>query len=147
MPDFRFDIINGQVAFDRPAFEAECLKTAKGFIQVLSLEKAISNKQMAFFHGKVIPLFVEHTGDSPAYWETKLKVEQGSKWFTPETVIVNKWPVVFVPSKTKLTTRQFMEWLQNITDFGLTIDVKVPPPDKDWKKNGFDDGQPNPRRT
>lgn len=130
----RFTAINNQIATNWPAIKAECLKKHDGYIDIIPLEKAISNQQMKFFHAVVVPLFVEYSGDSPAHWEMVLKVECGSKWFTPQTVVIGKYPVAYLPSKTSLSTKQFCEWYQNIVDYGLKIGVTVPPPDPEWKK-------------
>jgi hypothetical protein len=115
----------------------ECVKHPEFMIEVRahSADKEISLQQMRFLHGAVIPLFVKHTGDSPQNWENRLKIECGSRWFSPKTITVRGQSYTIIPSKTTLTTKDFNEWLQNITDYGLTIDVTVPPPDPEWKKH------------
>ena len=136
----RFSVVDNQIATDWSQLENECLTRREGFIEVVSFEKGISNQQMKFFHACIVPLFVEYTGDSKEYWETKLKVECGSKWFEPRTVVVNGISVSFIGSKTHLTTRQFCEWYQNIVDYGLRMGIAVPPPDPEWRKRKDDNG-------
>lgn len=134
---FQGRTVNNQPAAAWKHIYSECIKHPEFIIEVrpYSIEKEISRQQMRFLHGVVIPLFVKHTGDSPQNWENRLKVECGSKWFTPKIITVKSQNYTIIPSKTNLSTKDFMEWLQNITDYGLTIGIAVPPPDPQWREH------------
>ena len=95
----------------------------------------ISNQQMAFFHAVIVPMFAEYTGDSKDYTEKLLKVKCGWKWFEPETIEVRGIELAVIPTKTRLSTKDFMEWYENIVSFGLELGVIVPPPDPTWRNN------------
>jgi len=134
---FRGQTIDGQPAARWDQVHKACSKHARFIIEVRKYDEAreISLQQMAFLHAVVIPLFVDYTGDSPQYWQNKLKLECGSKWFKVETVTVGKHSYTIIPSKTKLSVNDFSEWYQNISDFGDSIDCPVPPPDPNWRIN------------
>jgi len=113
----------------------DCAKHQQFIVEIREYneEKEISRQQMKYLHAVIIPLFVDYTGDSPQYWENKLKLECGSKWFKPEIINVNGNPFTIIPSKKIISINNFTEWYQNITDYGLQHGVIVPPPNKDWK--------------
>jgi hypothetical protein len=115
----------------------ECAQYPRFLVEVRKYdeEREISLKQMAYFHAVVVPLFVDYTGDSPQYWENRLKLECGSKWFKPEVIEIEGRHITIVPSKKRLSTKNFSEWYQNIRDFGDSIGVLVPPPDPEWRTN------------
>ncbi len=132
---FKGKTLNNQPLSAWKAIYKECCKYEQFIIDVrkYDIENEISLQQMAYFHTVVIPAFVNHTGDSPKYWENKLKLEQGSKWFKPQTITVNNHKYTVIPSKTGLSTKDFNEWLQNIMDFAQTLGFIIPLPNKDWK--------------
>jgi hypothetical protein len=141
MRTFKGETIEKQPAADWPKIHTECAKYPRFAIEVRKYDEAaeISLKQMAYFHGVIVPLFSKEFGDSPQYWENKLKIECGSKWFTPEPIKIDGNVFVMIPSKKKLKVGDFNEWYQNISDFGLTVNCVVPPPDPEWRlkeKNG-----------
>lgn len=118
---------------------AECRKYDKFIVEVREYDEAkeISLAQMRYLHGAVIPLFVDFTGDSPQYWENKLKLECGSKWFKPEWIAINGKSFYVIPSKKNLSVKDCNEWFQNIIDFGNAIGCPIPLPDPNWKTNSL----------
>lgn len=128
--------VNGQPATDWNKVYGECAKHEQFVIEITAYDpdKEITKNQMAYFHAVIIPMFVESTGDSPQYWENKLKVECGTKWFKPEEINIGGHTYCFIPSKKTLSKTDFSEWYQNITDYGLTVGVVVPPPNPEWRK-------------
>ncbi len=126
-----------QPAADWKAVYRECAKYPRFIIEAREYNEAreISLAQMAYFHAVVVPLFSDYTGDSKQYWENKLKIECGSKWFTPVPIVIDGQTYYTIPSKTTLTVKDFSEWYQNIRDFGDTVGCLVPPPDPEWREN------------
>jgi hypothetical protein len=139
MPLYRGKIIDGKPALNWPAFNAECKKhTESGFVvevREYDPDKELSLQQMKYLHAVVVPLFSNYTGDSKQYWENKLKVECGSKWFKPEIISVCGHEYTIIPSKKHLSVKDFSEWYSNIRDFGDSINCIVPPPDPRWREN------------
>jgi hypothetical protein len=138
MRTFKGATIDKQAAADWPTIQREAAKHPRFVIEVREYNEAaeISLKQMAYFHAVVVPLFVKEFGDSPQYWENKLKIECGSKWFMPELIKIGGNLFVTIPSKKKLKVSDFCEWYQNISDLGLSINCIVPPPDPEWRQKG-----------
>ena len=129
--------IEGEAAANWKSIYIECAKFERFIVEVRRYdeEREISLQQIGFFHAGIVPLFVNYTGDSKQYWENKLKLECGSKWFTPKEITISGHIYTVIPSKTNLSTKDFSEWYQNITDFGLQHGVVIPPPDPNWRLN------------
>ena len=134
---FNGKTVDGKPETNWPEIYRFCSNQERFIVEVRKLdpEREISLQQMKYFHAVVIPLFVEYTGDSPQYWENKLKLECGSKWFQPKIVTVDGKDFAFLPSKKKLSVADFSEWYQNITDYGLSVNVVIPPPDPRWREH------------
>jgi hypothetical protein len=134
---FKGETIDGSAVLDWQKVYGECEKYHRFVIEIRELDeqREISLQQMKYFHAVVVPLFSEWNGDSKGCWETRLKLECGSKWFTPEVHVVDGKPYSFIPSKKTLSVKDCSEWFQNIMDYGLREGVVVPPPDPEWRKN------------
>jgi len=138
MPTFTGDTIDNEPAANWPEIQAACAKHKRFDITVEKHdpERSISLRQMRFFHGVVLPILSEWNGDSTDCWQTRLKLECGSQWFDPKPVIVGNVAYTMIPSKTKMSVRDFMDWYENIkqhceTEYG----VRLPDPDPEWRKH------------
>jgi len=91
--------INGQPAFDRPAFE----KAITGGQKRITVEdwsdlKAKTYQQIKWWKGVLLPKLAEDTGDSVEYWETLLKLAILPDDFHPVPVPWGKKVFLSIPS-------------------------------------------------
>jgi hypothetical protein len=136
MPRFTGKTIDNKPQAQWPSIYAACRKHERFTVEIRKYDEQaeISRNQMAYLHAVIIPLFSNYTGDSQQYWENKLKLECGSKWFKPEIITVCGREFVVIPSKKTLSVKDFSEWYQNIRDYGDTVGCIVPPPDPNWRE-------------
>ena len=141
MPTFTGQTIDGEPAADWPQIQEACAKHKRFDITVEKHdpERSISLAQMRFFHSKGGPLHIlsEWNGDSQDCWQTRLKLECGSQWFEPKPVIVGNTAYTMIPSKTKMSVRDFNDWYENIKQHcEEKYNVMLPDPDPNWNTKG-----------
>lgn len=92
-------------------------------------QKEISKKQMAYLHSLVYPLFAEHIGCSLLMAEVMLKRKCGKQWLVKK---IDGAEVIL--SKKSLSIKRTNEWLKNIWEFCEMMNIHIPPPEPDWRK-------------
>lgn len=92
-------------------------------------EHEISLQQMRYLHAVVFPAFADWIGCSEFMAELILKRKCGKQWMVK---IIDD--VEVIASKTSLSVKQTMTWIENIMDFADGLPgLAVPPPDPEWR--------------
>lgn len=120
-------------ATDWPAIQAEAGRHERFIVEVREYDeqREISLRQMAYLHAVVFPLIAETMGSS--LWEAEYWCKRmcGEQWQLIKKVGTGMWVEC---SKTKLTTKQCGDWIENIWAKAEKVwDLHIPPPDQDWK--------------
>ena len=88
--------------------QAEAAKHRRSRVDVTSYseEAEWSDQQRKWWKGVLLPALEKHTGDSIAYWETKLKLAVLPDDFAPKTVVIGKKTYNYVPSVSSLSMKK-----------------------------------------
>jgi hypothetical protein len=121
-------IRDGRIALDdKPAYETAVRRLREGDSVVIRIEPAAkqrSIKQNAFWHGTVIPAFVEHCGYEFAEMKRVLALE-----LIPVTVHKLDGSTVTVPGHTAdLSTTEFNDLIERAQRLGATLGIYIPDP-------------------
>jgi len=82
--------------------EAAKHRRSRVIVEDFSEAKELSERQLNWWKGVLLPALANHTGDSIAYWETKLKLAVLPDDFQPVTVRLHGKFYTYVPSITIL---------------------------------------------
>ena len=107
MPSYDVHDIDGQPAFDRPAFE----KAITGGRKRITIEdwsdlKEKTHQQIKWWKGILLPYIAGKTGDSTEYWETHLKLTVLPDSFQPVPVPWGKKVFLMIPSISSLSCKR-----------------------------------------
>jgi len=124
------------------AIQGECVKHKRFIVEVRKYDeqKEISRKQMAYLHAVVFPILAEKMDCSLWFAEFWCKKECGQQW---ELILTVGKGMQVECSKTKLTTKQCNQWIENIHDKAEIVGIHIPPPDKDWRSNELQQSNAN----
>lgn len=134
MAIFRGETIDGEPTTQWPAIQREAEKHKHFVIEVrkYDAEREISLRQMAYLHAVVFPAIADAMGSS--LWEAEYWCKRmcGEQWELIKKVGKGMWVEC---SKTKLTSKQCGDWMENIWAkaekvFGLHIQA----PAEDWRR-------------
>lgn len=133
--EFHGTTMDGQPVTDWPAIHRAAAKHERFVIDVRQYDeqREISLKQMAYLHAVVFPAIAEAMGSS--LWEAEYWCKRmcGEQWELIKKVGKGMWVEC---SKTKLTTKQCGEWMENIWAKAEKVwGLHIPPPDQDWRKD------------
>jgi len=107
MPTYQVQtIVDGQPTFAVPLNEILADLKAGGALQTLSPLEYITQQQVRWFKGVLLPALAEDSGDSMGYWETRLKLTILPDDFQPYYVPIGKQVFPVIPSITKLSKRK-----------------------------------------
>ena len=95
-------IINDRPTFDTPLAEILAQLKPGGALKVLSPVDYITEQQIRWWKGILLPSLAKHTGDSVGYWETKLKLAVLPDDFQPYYVPIGRQVFPVIPSVTIL---------------------------------------------
>lgn len=109
-------MINGTPTFKVPLDEILAKLDMGWAIKLLSPEKYISERQIAWWKGVLLPALSEDTGDSKEYWETRLKLAVKPDQFVPFYITIGKQIFPCIPSITKLSRKQMGELMEGSVD-------------------------------
>lgn len=96
------NIIDGKPCFAKPLDEILAPLKPGGAIKILSPAEFITNRQVAWFKGVLLPALAQDSGDTVTYWETKLKLAVLPDDFQPEYHSFGKQVMPIIPSINKL---------------------------------------------
>ena len=107
MPTFQVkDMVNGVPTFEKPLDKILATLSRGGAIKTLSPVEYITHQQIAWFKGILLPALAKDSGDSVAYWETKLKLAVLPDDFQPFYVPMGKQIFPVIPSITILSKKK-----------------------------------------
>ena len=110
------DIIDGQPTFKKQLKEILAELKIGGALKILNPLDYITNQQIAWFKGILLPALAEDSGDSVGYWETKLKLAVLPDDFAPFYVPMGKQIFPVIPSITKLSKKKMNELIKGSVD-------------------------------
>jgi len=140
MPTYEVkQIIDGEPTFEKPLKEILAELKVGGALKTMTPLEHITNQQIAWFKGILLPALAEDSGDSVGYWETKLKLAVLPDEFAPYYVPMGKQIFPIIPSITILSKKKMNILIEGSVDkchdWGFDW---VTLPDKDKKKNIMD---------
>jgi len=107
MPTYQVkSIVEGQPTFEKPLNEILAELKADGALKTLTPLEYITEQQRKWWKGVLLPALAKHTGDSIAYWETKLKLAVLPDDFQPFYVPLGKQVFPIIPSITILSKKK-----------------------------------------
>jgi len=128
-------IIDGVPTFKKPLAEILAELKAGGALKTLSPLDYISNQQIAWWKGILLPALAKDSGDSVGYWETKLKLAVLPDEFAAYYVPMGKQIFPIIPSITILSKKKMNVLIKGSVDkchdWGF---VWVTEPDKEKRK-------------
>jgi hypothetical protein len=128
-------MVNDEPTFKKPLKEILAEIKIGGALKVLSPLEYITNQQIAWFKGILLPALAEDSGDSVGYWETKLKLAVLPDDFAPYYVPLGKQVFPIIPSITILSKKKMNILIEGSVDkchdWGF---VWVTLPDKELRK-------------
>ena len=124
---YRGTITNNQPIANWKAIYSECRKhTEKGFIvevREYDPDKELSNRQIRWWKGILLPALSKDNGFTESKWEAILKLAVMPDEFKPVTVQVGQNEYTFIPSITKLSTKKMsrlmVESVHDLHDWGF----------------------------
>lgn len=114
-------LYKGTVMEDQPranwkAIYAECRKhTKNGFIvevREYDRDEELSNQQIRWFKGVLLPSLSKDTGDSKQWWEARLKLMVMPDDFVPIEVSTGENVYHFIPSISNLSVKKMNEFIE-----------------------------------
>ena len=99
-------IIDGEPTFAKPLKEILAEVKMGGALKTLTPLEYITNQQIAWWKGILLPALAEDSGDSVGYWETKLKLAVLPDDFVPFYVPLGKQVFPIIPSITILSKKK-----------------------------------------
>ena len=99
-------MIDGEPTFKKPLKEILAEVKMGGALKTLTPLEYITNQQIAWWKGILLPALAEDSGDSVGYWETKLKLAVLPDDFVPFYVPLGKQVFPIIPSITILSKKK-----------------------------------------
>ena len=99
-------MIDGEPTFAKPLKEILAEVKMGGALKTLTPLEYITNQQIAWWKGILLPALAEDSGDSVGYWETKLKLAVLPDDFVPFYVPLGKQVFPIIPSITILSKKK-----------------------------------------
>lgn len=128
-------IVNNEPTFETPLAEILSKLKPGGAIKILTPAEYITQGQRAWWKGVLLPSLAKDTGDSIAYWETKLKLAVLPDDFVPFYIPFGKQVMPVMPSITILSMRKMNLLIEGSVaqchEWGF---MWVTLPDKDLRK-------------
>ena len=128
-------IIDGEPTFEKPLAEILAELKLGGALKTMTPFEYITNQQIAWWKGILLPALAKDSGDSVGYWETKLKLAVLPDDFAPFYVPLGKQIFPIIPSITKLSKKKMNVLIEGSVDkcqeWGF---VWVTLPDKEKRK-------------
>lgn len=105
---FKCHKIDGQPAYDRPGVDRAASLSEYSLITVETWteDREISNQQIRWWKGVLLPALAKDSGDSMDVWETRLKLAVMPDEFQPKISIIDGKRYTFVPSIKKLSMKK-----------------------------------------
>lgn len=128
---FKGQTIDGEPVTQWPMIHKECAKHDRFAVTVekWSDEREISIRQMKYLHAVVFKRLAEKMHCSLLWAEITLKRACGEQWLVKR---VDKAEIIL--SKTILSVKQTNEWIKNIQDWCGSINLHIPEPNPEWRK-------------
>ena len=128
-------IIDGEPTFEKPLPEILAELKLGGALKTMTPFEYITNQQIAWWKGILLPALARDSGDSISYWEAKLKIAVMPKEFEPYYVPLGRQVFPIIPSITKLSKKKMNVLIEGSVDkcqeWGF---VWVTLPDKEKRK-------------
>ena len=124
---YKGNTIDGQPSTQWPKIHEECAKYDRFIVEVkeYSENREISEQQIKWWKGILLPALAKDNGESVAQWETRLKLNVMPDEFDIQTVKVHGVPVSYIPSikilsikKSKLLVEGSVAHLRDETIYG-----------------------------
>ena len=118
MADYITERIGNVAVGDWPAIQkqAAMYRRARVTVEKYSLAKEISERQIRWWKGVLLPALAEASGDSIAFWEAQLKLAVLPDDFKPEITEVNGEKVAYLPSVSGLSCKKTNELIKGSVD-------------------------------
>lgn len=121
MRKFLTNRINGEPiphGFKWQAIQTECCKYPTSIITVdaYSELREISLQMIRWFKGVLLPALATSTGDSVAYWETKIKLIVDPDYFKPFSIILDGIAFNCVPSIANMPMQRAINLVEGSVD-------------------------------
>lgn len=126
VPKWRGSVKDGRLHLDdRPGFDAYAQTLdGKRFELVLRREtRHHTGNQRRYFHGCVVELLAEYTGNEPEYMKALLKLK-----FLWDGESVDKYGLPIVPSTADLSVEQYTRLIDQSRQLGAEIGCPIPDP-------------------
>ena len=114
MADFITERINNEAIGHWPQImkQAAMYRRAKITVERYSEAREISERQIRWWKGVLLPALAEDSGDSKAYWEAKLKLAVMPDEFKPEIVNLDTKQIAHIPSVSTLSGKKTNELIE-----------------------------------
>ena len=99
-------MVDGEPTFEKPLKEILAELEFGGALKTLSPLEYITNQQIAWWKGILLPALAKDSGDSVGYWETKLKLAVLPDDFAPYYIPLGKQVFPIIPSITILSKKK-----------------------------------------
>lgn len=99
-------IIDGEPTFKKPLKEILAELKMGWALKTLTPLEYITNQQIAWWKGILLPALAKDSGDSVGYWETKLKLAVLPDDFVPFYIPLGKQVFPIIPSITMLSKKK-----------------------------------------
>ena len=102
----------GPPTFSKPVIVIANEVPVRGAIEVLTAAKYLTEQQVRWWKGVVLPAMAKETGESKSVWENRLKLAVLPDDFKAEYIVVDNRPYATLPSITKLGKRKMNELIE-----------------------------------
>jgi len=118
MAEFITERIDNEAVGDWPGImkQAAMYRRARITVERYSEAKEISERQIRWWKGVLLPALAEDSGDSKAYWESKLKLAVLPDDFQPEVVNFEGKELGYLPSVSSLSCKKTNELIEGSVD-------------------------------
>ena len=99
-------IVDGQRCFEIPITEIGNKVPRGGALKILSPAKYISDRQIKWWKGVLLPALEAYTGNTVIYWENKLKLNVMPIEFKPRAYMYEGEAFAYIPSITILSIKK-----------------------------------------
>lgn len=125
-------MIDGEPTFEKPLKDILAELVPGGALKTLTPLEYITNQQIAWWKGILLPALAKDSGDSVGYWETKLKLAVLPDDFVPFYIPLGKQVFPIIPSITILSKKKMNILIEGAVyqchEWGL-LWVTLPDPD------------------
>lgn len=112
--DYITERINNEACGDWPAIQkqAAMYRRARITVERYSEAKELTEQQRKWWKGILLPALAEDSGNSKAWWESRLKLAVMPEDFKPEIVTINGDKVAYLPSVSILSCKKTNELIE-----------------------------------